>query len=463
MTKNKGERAAAYIRVSTQEQKLHGLSLEAQKMKLRDYAEINNLQIVSWYMDEGVSGRKLIKNRPQLQKMIQDAEVGKFERIIFVKLDRFFRSVAEYHECMKRIAPVTWTTTEEDYDLTTANGRMLVNMKLTIAELEADQTGERIRLVNDYKVKSGLPLVGPQSLPFFLTLRKVDGKKRVVKNPETEAAAYDLLDHFEKYQSKRATALYINKKYNIPMDTKIIARVLKSPMLYGQYRDNPNYCEAYITKERFDRIQLLSKRNVRAKKQRVYILTGLIKCPVCGNLLSGCSSIYKNKLGEQLDSKYYRCTAHYQSNRCSFHFSVGENKIENQLLTYVEKFFHDLKIREYNTSCKSSSSGVIDLNKIQAEINRLNYSWQKGRIQNVEDYDRQYEQLIGTLHQAQETQKKADSRDFSYIDDILTDGWKPLYEALDNTKKQAFWRSFIKSIELEWDGDNKRIEHIDFL
>ena len=133
-------RVAAYIRVSTQEQKLHGLSLEAQKMKLTEYADKHELNIVAWYMDEGVSGRKLIKNRPALQDMIKDAEAKKFDRILFIKLDRFFRSVAEYHECMKRISPVTWTATEEDYDLTTANGRMLVNMKLTIAELEADQT-----------------------------------------------------------------------------------------------------------------------------------------------------------------------------------------------------------------------------------------------------------------------------------------------------------------------------------
>ena len=89
------------------------------------------MKIVEWYVDEGVSARKLIRNRPELQRMIQDAEKGKFDRIIFIKLDRFFRSVAEYHECMKRISPVVWTTTEEEYDLTTANGRMLVNMKLS--------------------------------------------------------------------------------------------------------------------------------------------------------------------------------------------------------------------------------------------------------------------------------------------------------------------------------------------
>lgn len=133
------ERVAAYIRVSTQEQKLHGLSLDAQKEKLKEYAKKHGLKIVEWYMDEGVSGRKRIRNRPELQRMIRDAEAGKFDRIIFIKLDRFFRSVAEYHECMKRIGPVIWTATEEKYDLSTANGRAFVNMKLTICELEADQ------------------------------------------------------------------------------------------------------------------------------------------------------------------------------------------------------------------------------------------------------------------------------------------------------------------------------------
>ena len=104
------ECVAAYVRVSTQEQKLHGLSLDAQKMKLTEYAEEHNMKIVEWYVDEGVSARKLIRKRPELQRMIQDAEKGKFERIIFIKLDRFFRSVAEYHECMKQIAPVVWST-----------------------------------------------------------------------------------------------------------------------------------------------------------------------------------------------------------------------------------------------------------------------------------------------------------------------------------------------------------------
>lgn len=126
------EEVVAYVRVSTTEQKMHGLSIDAQKQKLIEYAESHNMKIVEWYIDEGVSARKPIAKRPELQRMIQDAEKGRFKRIIFIKLDRYFRSISEYHSCQKILdeAGVTWTATEEKYDLSTANGRAFVNMKL---------------------------------------------------------------------------------------------------------------------------------------------------------------------------------------------------------------------------------------------------------------------------------------------------------------------------------------------
>ena len=126
------EETAAYVRVSSQEQKLHGLSIDAQKQKLTEYAEKNDLKIVEWYMDEGVSARKPIAKRPELQRMIHDAQKGRFKRVIFIKLDRYFRSVQEYYSCQAALdeAGVTWTATEEKYDLSTANGRAFVNMKL---------------------------------------------------------------------------------------------------------------------------------------------------------------------------------------------------------------------------------------------------------------------------------------------------------------------------------------------
>ena len=95
------KRVVYYIRVSTEEQKIHGLSLDAQRMKLDEYAQAHNFVYVGTYADEGISGRKPIKKRPQLQKMLQDAQKNMFDLIIFIKLDRYFRSVAEYHACQK--------------------------------------------------------------------------------------------------------------------------------------------------------------------------------------------------------------------------------------------------------------------------------------------------------------------------------------------------------------------------
>ena len=251
------ERVACYIRVSSQEQKLHGISLDAQTDKLTEYAKTHNLKIVEWYKDEGVSGRKLIKHRPELQRMLHDAQARKFDRILFIKLDRFFRSVAEYHECMKLIDPVIWTATEEKYDLSTANGRAFVNMKLTIAELEADQTGERIKIVNDYKIKTGQPLTGAHCQGYGYTVQiDTNGVKRVVKNSETAHIVEDYINHFLTHQNKRQAHIYIKNKYHLDISYNSLSKMLSDTKLYGSYRGNDDYiAEPYVDKETFDKIQ----------------------------------------------------------------------------------------------------------------------------------------------------------------------------------------------------------------
>lgn len=457
------ERVAAYVRVSTQEQKLHGLSLDAQKMKLEQYAEEHNMRIVGWYVDEGVSGRKLIKRRPELQRMIQDAEAGKFDRIIFIKLDRFFRSVAEYHECMKRIAPVIWTTTEEDYDLSTANGRMLVNMKLTIAEMEADQTGERIKIVNEYKVQTGQPLVGDQSQPFGFknAINPTNGRKMVIRDPEEEEVMYDLLNHFMTHQSKRRTMIYVHAKYHISIPYNSMGKLLNNTMLYGAYRDNPSYCEAYIDKETFDKMQDILSRNVKSNQvNRAYIFSGLIKCPHCGKPLKGNISVYKR--GDKVYRyKKYRCAKNRIDTVCDWNKAVSENELERLMLSNIEQYLVDAKIQSAQvTDSDAPQMPVMDVEEIHAEIDRLNYSWRTGKIRTVEQYEFQYEEMMERLAQAEAMQDQPIAKDFSKIEAILHDGWRAIYDSLDDSYKRAFWRSFVKSIEL--DSKDKTITNVTF-
>lgn len=461
------ERVAAYVRVSTQEQKLHGLSLDAQRMKLSEYAEKNNMRIVEWYVDEGVSGRKLIKNRPELQRMIHDAQKGEFERILFIKLDRFFRSVAEYHECMKQIAPVLWTTTEEEYDLTTANGRMLVNMKLTIAEMEADQTGERIRIVNEYKVSTGQPLVGKQSLPFGWMVGKDEktGRKNVIRDPEEEPILRDLLDHYMTHQSRRKTLTYLYSKHHISMSPASIKLLLSNPMLYGTYRDNPSYCEAYIDKDTFDKLQEINNRNIKDnnKENRAYLFTGLIKCPECGRFLKGHIQHEKTKNGKLIYKKY-RCPLRHDNKRCSFPKAVSENVIERKLLAHIGDYLNNAK-KARATKIKDADKVEIpqyNIEEIHEQIDRLNYSWQTGKIRKVEQYEKDYAELMDKLEQAEAEQRTVEAIDFSRIDEILQLGWRSIYRDLDDEHKRAFWRSFIQSIEINWTTETKEIVRVNF-
>lgn len=459
------ERVAAYIRVSTTEQKLHGLSLDAQRMKLTEYAEKHNMKIVGWYEDEGISGRKLIRKRPQLQRMIQDAEKGKFDRIIFIKLDRFFRSVAEYHECMKRIAPVVWSTTEEEYDLTTANGRMLVNMKLTIAELEADQTGERISIVNEYKVSTGQPLVGDQSQPFgFMNgIDKQTGRKNVIKHPDEKEIMEDLLDFLFKFQSKRKAVYYLKAKHHISMSYGTLSNLVDNPMLCGEYRGNKNYCEAYLTREEFDKLQKICKNNIKDNTvNREYIFSGLIRCPHCGNRLAG-GPQFCYKGGKTYIYKKYRCANCRLNDRCDFKKVVSENTLERLMLENIEKYFEKAKIRA--TEISDAESVVLSkqsIEDIHKEIDRLNYSWQTGKIRKVEQYEKQYAELMQRLDEAEAEQSHIEEKDFDKIEAILESGWKGIYEHLDDEHKRAFWRSFVSAIEIDWTTEKKEIKEVIF-
>lgn len=91
-------RAALYERVSTEEQKMHGLSLEAQKEALEAYAKERSMLIVGHYTDAGVSGQKPISKRPALQRLLADVQAGKVDIVLFTKLDRWSRKVKEYYK-----------------------------------------------------------------------------------------------------------------------------------------------------------------------------------------------------------------------------------------------------------------------------------------------------------------------------------------------------------------------------
>ena len=171
------KRAALYARVSTEEQAMHGVSLEAQINRLTQFATENELDVTDIYVDEGISARKRYTARAEFMRMLEDVKSGKIDIIIFVKLDRWFRNVADYYEVQAILDKhnVLWLTTEEDYDTTTANGRLALNIKLAIAQDESDRTSERIKFVFKNMVKEGKVISGSVPLGY-----KIENKRMVI-------------------------------------------------------------------------------------------------------------------------------------------------------------------------------------------------------------------------------------------------------------------------------------------
>lgn len=463
------ERIACYIRVSTQEQKLHGISLDAQRDKLKEYAEKHHLKIVEWYEDNGVSGRKLIKNRPELQRMIKDAQSGKFDRIIFIKLDRFFRSIAEYHECMKKIDPVLWTATEEKYDLTTANGRAFVNMKITIAELEADQTGERINIVNDYKVKTGQAITGAHCQGYGYTVRKdKEGVKRVVKDPETAQIVEDYINHFLIHQNKRQAYIFVKNKYNADVSYNSLAKVLKDPKLCGTFRGNDNYIkEPYVDMDTFVKIQNILKKNIKkTSSNRTYLFAGLIKCPICGRKMTGkyTGGIVKNKKPNGKIYLYernyysYRCNFHSINKSCTFSSNINESKIEAILLDNFNKYIneHIINVSVVDNRAELDNEQINKkIASVKAEMTKVKRMYRKEDITEAE-YDNDMAELKEELKELESHLEPVLERDLTIYQELLKNDWRELYNALTKENKRAFWRKYIKGIELNTNGTVKK-------
>src|SRR4051812_39565245 len=85
--------AIGYVRVSTQEQATEGVSLDAQRQKLKTYCKSNGIRLVDTIADEGLSGSTL--ERPGLQAALRMIRRGRANTLIVAKLDRLSRSLRD--------------------------------------------------------------------------------------------------------------------------------------------------------------------------------------------------------------------------------------------------------------------------------------------------------------------------------------------------------------------------------
>ena len=127
-----------------------------------------------------------------------------------------------------------------------------------------------------------------------------------------------------------------------------------------------------------------------------------------------------------------------------------EKALLNNLNRYINNHITHVKITaNTNTHTDGVKNSIANL---QAEMNRLNTMYRKGRVKE-DEYDREYEALERQLGELQESLTPAENRDVTVYEELLAqDDWKQLYNALNKENQRAFWRKYIKAIKLDNEG-----------
>lgn len=451
MAPNQILRVALYPRVSTEEQAAHGYSLELQEEALVRYANDHGYKIVGIYRDEGNSARKPVMKRKVMLQLLEDVKAGKIDRILFLKLDRWFRNVREYHVVQQILEDhnVTWQATMEEYDTVTANGRLRVNIMLSVAENESDRTSERIKFVFDgkRKRKEWCFTGGPIQWPYGYMPQLIDGVKRCVKNPDTEPIVQDFWDYVVKYNSVRKAGMYVCQKYGITRNYRTWMVTARNELYTGTFHGVEDYCPAYVSRADWERI-ILGHEIIKKTQSpdRVYLFTGLIRCPVCGNTMKATFKTYPNDRSKEYNG--YRCN-NGKLRTCSFNHQLSERKIEKYLLNNIQALLEEhITTAEIAAKERRQQPKSLDAVNLAEKLRRLNTIYMAGNISD-DDYLAESRRLKAAIEKAKAQDEQDTPPNLEALRAFLQSDFLTIYDSLSKEDRRRIWRSVIQEILID--------------
>ncbi len=223
MTSNK-PLAAIYIRVSTEEQARHGISLSAQEEALKNYASALGYEILKIYKDEGKSAKD-IKGRPEMLQLLKDAEQKKFQAIFIYKLDRFSRSLRDLIETIEKLKEwnVDFISLQDKIETTSASGKLMFHIISAFAEFERNVTGDRTKFSMDKKARDGNPIT-----------RAPWGYQIVDKKLVQTQNSFQVQEVFQEFLNNNISLTQLAKKYHFSVNG--LKKILKNQAYLGKIK-----------------------------------------------------------------------------------------------------------------------------------------------------------------------------------------------------------------------------------
>lgn len=419
------QKAALYIRVSTVDQSTHGYSLDAQRALLEDYAAAHGMDVVDVYADEGKSASKSLDKRTELLRLLEDAKRGRFSVVLFKDITRWSRNAAAYYKVQEVLdaAKVGWLAVEQPYlETMTPTGRFQVSVMLGTAQLEAEQTGQRIKFVQEAEVKRGHYPFPPHCAPTGYTTEKREDGNYLIIDQSTAPIVRTIFSTFRVTYNLQRCVEKVREKHGIEYSETTVNRILRNPIYKGEFRGLPGFCEPLVEPSLFDMLQRPKRVYNGTKHKGEYIFSGLVHCGHCGRVMRGLCP----------DDKYhmYQCR-----NGC--HVTITQRELEGKLLDTVGPELADYRILVKERK-RDNKAVEREKKKLQEKLRRLTELYTDGHIERPE-YDRRrldVEDKLGSLETAP---------DLPEIDtDVLT-----AYNKFPLPSKHVFWKALVDFIVVD--------------
>lgn len=404
----KTRRCYIYTRVSTSMQ-VDGYSLDAQKDKLKKYAEFQDMVVAGEYSDEGKSGKN-IEGRPQFMQMLKDIESGKdkVEFVLVFKLSRFGRNAADVLSSLQRMQDfgVNLICVEDGIDSSKDSGKLMISVLSAVAEIEREnilvQTMEgRRQKAREGKWNGGFAPYG----------YKLENGYLYIAEDEAEVIRIIYDKYVNTTMGASAVANYLNehgyvkkKRQNNTLDmfsAHFIKLVLDNPvycgkLAYGRRKNEkiagtrnqyhivkqdeyPVYegvHEAIIPEEVWQMAQR-KRQETGVKSEKIYnqehenILSSILRCPVCGAAMYGNVNRKKKKDGTLYkDYYYYHCKHRTTVNghKCGYKRQWKQEKVDAAVEEVIRKLVTNPKFEQ---AIRQKIGSRIDTDELETELEQL--------------------------------------------------------------------------------------------
>ncbi len=509
----KQQKCYIYTRVSTSMQ-VDGYSLDAQKDKLYKYADYQEMLIAGEYSDEGKSG-KSVESRPQFQQMLKDIEEGKdnIDFVLVFKLSRFGRNAADVLSSLQRMQDfgVNLICVEDGIDSSKDAGKLMISVLSAVAEIEREnilvQTMEgRRQKAREGKWNGGFAPYG---------YKLVNGELHIA---EDEAEIIRII--YDKFANTTmgiaAIATFLNNsgykkklRQNNTIDgfaSSFVKGVLDNPVYCGKlafgrrknekipgtrneyhvvkqenYMLNDGIHEAIVSEELWNQVQKKRQEtgvvNIKTHSlDHEHILSGIIKCPLCGAGMYG--NVNRKKYpdgGHYRDYFYYACKhrTFVNGHKCAYRKQWSEDVINAAVEEVIRKLVTNPKFTE---EIKKNIGASIDTEELEREHTGLQEKKKqligaKNKLASQMDslsvsdrhYDKKYEDmqlrldnLYDEIEKVESSIEEVEMRLYNIRQEKISEEnvynfllfFDKLYDKFTDIEKKSFMKSFLAEVNI---------------